>query len=141
MPITNRNLIPGTILELTYEGRERLCVALPGERGELLFRLDDGALYSSVSSAGRAATGHTGCNGWRVWSVRGGEAHLPVEARVRQRGARPPARAQQIRLVPNQARLRPGTRRWFCTPCLRGFVVEGLSAPDACPDGHPRELR
>jgi rubrerythrin len=88
------------------------------------------------------------CNGWRFWSVLGvapGEARPAAAAEPTGKSRKPAtAKAQplfkQVRKVPNQNGLAEGDARWFCSACMKGFVVSGGDTPETCPEGHPREV-
>jgi len=72
MPLENRNLKTGTVLQARYKGRGRTCEVVHTADG-LRYRLDDGREFTSPSSAGKAAMNGVACNGWRFWSVEGTE--------------------------------------------------------------------
>jgi hypothetical protein len=72
MPIQDRNLEPGTVLAARYKGKHRTCEVVQTDDG-LRYQLDNGELFNSPSSAGKAAMGGVACNGWRFWSVAGTE--------------------------------------------------------------------
>src|ERR1700694_3909318 len=72
MPIENRDLAVGTVLTARYKKQDRTCEVVETPDG-VRFRLDDGSVYRSPSSAGKAAMDGTACNGWRFWSVQGNE--------------------------------------------------------------------
>jgi hypothetical protein len=71
MPIENRNLEPGTVLTARYKKQEHTCEVVQTDDG-LRYRLDDGTMHKSPSSAGKAVIGHA-CNGWAWWSLAGTE--------------------------------------------------------------------
>ena len=71
MPIEDRNVEPGTVLVARYKTQDRKCEVVQTEEG-LRYRLDDGTMHKSPSSAGKAVVGHA-CNGWVFWSVAGTE--------------------------------------------------------------------
>jgi hypothetical protein len=69
MPIENRNLDEGTVLEARYKGTVHRCEVVQTEEG-LRYRLEDGGReFTSLSSAGSAVMGGIACNGWRFWSL------------------------------------------------------------------------
>ena len=68
MPIENRDLGPGTKLVATYKKETYRALMVAGEEGKVLYRLEDGRGFKSLSSAGTAITGNA-CNGWRFWSL------------------------------------------------------------------------
>ncbi len=41
--------------------------------------------------------------------------------------------------VPNQKGIGEGQSRWFCRPCMKGFVIQGSGQPEICPEGHRGE--
>jgi hypothetical protein len=71
MPIENRNLEPGTVLTARYKKQEHTCEVVQTDDG-LRYRLDDGTMHKSPSSAGKAVIGHA-CNGWAWWSLASAE--------------------------------------------------------------------
>jgi hypothetical protein len=79
MAITDRNLSVGTKLYARYKGLTYHAEVIEQE-GAMLYRLDDGRTFKSLSAAGTAITGKA-CNGWAFWSVgEGSEASKPVPA-------------------------------------------------------------
>lgn len=77
--IEDRNLKPGTRLVGHYHKVEYRCTVIEGEKGSLLYRLDDEKggpncstlgrrVFKSISAAGSAVMGHA-ANGWRFWSI------------------------------------------------------------------------
>ena len=161
MPISNRNLAHGTTLTATFKKQVYTCTVVSGEDGEPAFRLADGRTFSSPSATGRAITGRVSCDGWKFWSVVGGasaptasvsEPNIAVANNAPNGGEpkteRPPRaksvqRAKlfkQVRKVPNQNGLAEGDARWFCSACMKGFVVSGGATPETCPEGHAREV-
>ena len=72
MAIENRNLEPGTVLTARYKKEERACEVVQTDDG-LRYKLDSGELFTSPSSAGKAAMNGVACNGWVFWSVQGTE--------------------------------------------------------------------
>ena len=72
MAIENRNLEPGTVLTARYKKEERTCEVVQTDDG-LRYKLDSGELFTSPSSAGKAAMAGVACNGWRFWTVQGTE--------------------------------------------------------------------
>jgi hypothetical protein len=71
MPIEDRNVEPGTRLVASYKKQDRTCEVVKTDDG-LRYRLDDGTMHRSPSSAGKAVVGHA-CNGWVFWSLAGTE--------------------------------------------------------------------
>ena len=68
MPVENRKLKPGTRLVATYKKETFHAEVMAGEGGKMLYRLEDGREFNSLSAAGTAITGKA-CNGWAFWSV------------------------------------------------------------------------
>lgn len=147
MPITNRTLQPGTTLTAKFKGSVHQLV-VSGDEENPTFEAPDGKTYKSLSAAGSAVMDGVACNGWRFWSVIGeepGEAKPAATAEPRAK-ARKTAAAKtkplfkQVRKVPNQNGLAEGDTRWFCSACMKGFVVSGGATPETCPEGHAREV-
>ena len=139
MPITDRNLGAGTKLLATYKKQQHIVLVLEDHEGKLGFELDGGTIYKSLSAAGSAVMGGVACNGWRFWTPEGEVKPLsepkPKAAKVKRNGL-----LKQIRKVPNQKGVPEGSTKWFCSACMKGFVAEGTTDPEACPEGHPREV-
>ncbi len=119
MAITNRNLPIGTVLEATFKKVAYRCSVEAGEEGRLQFKLDDGRTFNSPSAAASALMDGKAANGWRFWSVGGGEEDLaasrePAPAKATKPG-RKKATLKQVRKVPNQANAPEGKARWFCS--------------------------
>ena len=38
--------------------------------------------------------------------------------------------------APNQQGVAQGKTRFFCTACMKGFVQDGDTVPEVCPEGH-----
>lgn len=68
MAIKDRNLIAGTELTARYKGFSYSCKVKDGDDG-LVFVLEDGRQFNSLSSAGGAVMNGKAVNGWRFWSV------------------------------------------------------------------------
>jgi hypothetical protein len=70
MPITNRNLEPGTRLIANFKKQIYHALVVAGPEGKVLYQLVpyDGKEFRSPSSLGTAVTGKS-CNGWTFWSV------------------------------------------------------------------------
>lgn len=88
MTISDRKLEPGTRLFAKYKGEEHTAEVIAGKEGHSRYRLADGWVFRSPSSAGKAVMGGKACNGWRFWTVAGAK---PVKATVAG-GGLPPAR-------------------------------------------------
>ena len=130
--IENRNLTAGTRLVANYKKQTCVCTVEAGEDGKLAFVLEDGKKYRSPSSAGSAVMGGVACNGWRFWTVEGGEqpASEPQPAK--------PAKAKKdfklFKRLPGTG-LEEGQQRWWCHACQKSFVTTETE-PQVCPEGH-----
>ncbi len=138
MPIENRNLKVGTRLVATYKKQAYVCTVEKAEEGDgVVFVLEDGKRYKSPSSAGSAVMGGKAVNGWRFWSVEGTE---PAAKETKEEGEKPKSRSSKAKKVlyrnPNQQGMAEGKSRWFCTACMKGFVVDEGETPEVCPEGH-----
>ena len=135
MAIEDRNLKLGTRLVANYRKQAHACMVEKTEEGDgVLFVLEDGRKFKSLSSAASAVMGGKAVNGWRFWSVEG------TESKARGGGEKPEAQAatakRLVYRVPNQKGIAEGQSRWFCRACMKGFVVEGDQQPEVCPEGH-----
>ena len=135
MAIEDRNLKLGTRLVANYRKQAHACMVEKTEEGDgVLFVLEDGRKFKSLSSAARAVMGGKAVSGWRFWSVQG------RESKARGGGEKPEAQAatakRLVYRVPNQKGIAEGQSRWFCRACMKGFVIEGDRQPEACPAGH-----
>jgi len=140
MTIEQRELAPGTKLVGTYKRMQHVCEVIESEEGKRRYRLEDGRLFSSPSSAAKAVMGGISANGWRFWSVAGAES---VSSEAAPAGRSPlvkRTRVAQIRKQPNQKGVEVGTVKWFCSACMASFLVAGTEKPGACLEGHPREV-
>jgi len=143
MTIENRILAPGTKLVGTYKKTAYVCEVVTTPEGEVHFQLEDGRLFTSPSAAGKAVMNGVACNGWRFWSLEGAVSDVaPKAASAVQAEENPKARklVRQIRKLPNQRGVPEGETRWFCSGCMKGFLVPVGQEPDACPEGHPSEV-
>ena len=132
MALENRNLEAGTRLVARYKGQTYSAEVVQTEEG-LRYRLEDGKEFKSPSSAGSAVMGGVACNGWRFWSLAPtGETPAPA-AEPAKKGK---AKFRTIKKVPNQQGLEEGQVRYWCSACIKSFVVEGVEEPEACPEGH-----
>jgi hypothetical protein len=143
MAIENRDLTAGTKLVARYRGQEHSVLVVGDQETGLGFELDNGRIYKSLSSAGKAVMNGVSCNGWRFWSragdgaTEGGEVAAPAHAT---KGNPTPKAVRQISKIPNQKGVPEGQTKWFCSACQTSFLVDGKDAPDACPEGHTREI-
>jgi hypothetical protein len=142
MAIENRDLAAGTKLVARYRGAEHSVLVVGDTETGLGFELDNGTIYKSLSSAGKAVMNGVACNGWRFWS-RAGEAVTETAEEVAPAHgakAKPTTKTvRQIRKLPNQKGVPEGQVKWFCSACQRSFLIDGKDAPAACPEGHPLE--
>jgi hypothetical protein len=127
MPISDRNLEPGTKLVVRYKKEEHTAEVVRTEEG-LRYRLADGREFKSPSSAGSAITGGA-CNGWRFWSIAGSEEAKP----------NPKARKKTKASHGNGLIERMDDGRYFCNACADGFEAPKGVEPQGCPKGHKPE--
>jgi hypothetical protein len=59
----------GTRLVARYKGEEHVAEVMDGTDGKPRYRLADGRVFTSPSSAGKAITGRASCDGWKFWTV------------------------------------------------------------------------
>jgi hypothetical protein len=142
MTIENRELAPGTKLAGTYKKTTYICEVVTTADGETRFQLDDGRLFSSPSSAARAVMNGISANGWRFWSVAGEGGRVAPPPATERESRRKPTTAKrrlQIKKLPNQRGVEEGQVRWFCSACMKSFLVPQGEQPASCPEGHPAE--
>jgi hypothetical protein len=132
MALENRNLEAGTRLVARYKGQTYSAEVVQTEEG-LRYRLEDGRDFKSPSSAGSAVMGGTACNGWRFWSLEGQE---PAWKEPKGKGKAKGSKFRVIKKVANQQGLEEGQVRYWCSACMKSFVVEDGQEPEACPEGH-----
>ncbi len=140
MPLDKQELAPGTRLVGTYKKAQRVCEVVETSEGAKRYRLEDGTLFKSPSSAAKAVMGGISANGWRFWSLEGAE---PERKATADRPAKP-ARSKllrQIKKLPNQKGAAEGETKWFCSACMASFSTATGGEPEACPEGHPREVQ
>ncbi len=165
MPIENRNLEPGTKLMATYKKETYPAEVIAGEEGKVMYRLENGREFKSLSAAGTSITGNA-CNGWAFWSLDAGAAQTaestnPLEATTSEadcstaEGHDPPedseseptylsagqefaepAGTSSFRRVPNQKGVDEGQVRLYCDSCHNSFIVPADRHPETCPMGH-----
>ena len=136
MAIEDRSLTVGTRLVASYRKQAHVCMVEKAEEGEgILFVLEDGRKFKSLSSAASALMGGKAVNGWRFWSVQGTK---PQAGQGREKPETQTAKSKRlVYRVPNQKGIAGGQSRWFCRACMKGFVVEdGDGQPETCPEGH-----
>ncbi len=120
MPITDRNLKPGTRLTAKYKKKVYAAEVIGGKDGQVRFRLADGREFASPSAAGKAVMGGVACNGWRFWSLVNGDG--PTDAPRAHTGANsasqaspsptaPPPPPQRPNVHPQGRRAAPGSPR------------------------------
>jgi hypothetical protein len=73
MPLENRDLEVGTRLVGRYRKQEHFAEVVAAEDGSVRYKLSDGREFKSLSAAGSAVMGGQSCNGWRFWSLAGGD--------------------------------------------------------------------
>ena len=96
MSIEDRNLKPGTTLVARYKKQEHRAEVVEGEKGNVLYKLEDGREFTSPSAAGSAVMGGVACNGWRFWSVEGAEEPKATKAKPKAKAkAEPKAKAEE----------------------------------------------
>jgi len=140
MTVENRILPPGTRLMGTHKKTTYLCEVVQTPEGETRFQLEDGQRFTSPSSAGKAVMNGVSCNGWRFWSLAGEDRATTVHVLPAERLAKVTTatrKARQIKKLPNQKGVPEGETRWFCSACMKGFLLPAGQNPAACPDGHP----
>ena len=143
MPITDRNLTPGTILSASYKKQVYTCTLVETEEGPR-YELESGKRFKSPSAAGSAVMNGTACNGWAFWRLQGDEANAPVrEPKVKAVKAAKAAPAAtktmlQVKKLRKQDGAPEGETRWYCSACQDGFLFPKNTTPAACPEGHPR---
>lgn len=149
MVVENRNLAVGTVLTVTYKKAKHRCLVVKTDKG-LGFELASGEIYASPSSAGKAITGRVSCDGWKFWSVADGtppidppsetaDAKIPDSPASRPSSAAGRKMLRNIRKMPNQKGVPEGSTKFWCSACMKGFLVEGTATPETCSEGHPKE--
>lgn len=150
MVVENRNLAVGTVLTVTYKKAQHRCLVVKTDKG-LGFELASGEIYASPSSAGKAITGRISCDGWKFWSVADGTPPSALSAPdaasedIDDRPSKPstgsgPKLLRNIRKMPNQKGVPEGSTKFWCSACMKGFVIESNDTPDSCPEGHAKEM-
>jgi hypothetical protein len=134
MAIENRNLEPGTRLVANYKKQPYVCT-VEKEGDGLVYVLEDGSKHKSPSSAGMKVMGGKAVNGWKFWSLEGEEKPAPA-SEAPARTPKPKKVKKVIYKAPNQQGLGQGKTRFFCTACMKGFVHDGDSVPEVCPEDH-----
>jgi hypothetical protein len=132
----------------SYKKASHRCEVVATDEG-LRFKLADGKLFKSPSSAGRGVTGRVSCDGWKFWSLDGEAPEKPASeptpiATIASTAKAKPANGaakmvRQIKKLPNQKGVPEGSVKWFCSACMKSFLNDGQNAPQTCPEGHARE--
>jgi hypothetical protein len=139
MAIENRNLKAGTRLVANYKKQTYVCSVEAAKGGEgVAYVLEDGSRHKSPSAAAMKVMGGKAVNGWRFWSLEG-EEPAPTAADRPEKPAKEPKPKKSRKLIyrsPNQQRVAEGKTRWFCTACMKSFVVDGSQEPQVCAEGH-----
>lgn len=142
MAIENRNLEAGTVLAGRYLGARYECVVLESE-GVKAYSLEDETIHKSPSAAASRVMGGKAVNGWRFWSLAGEVEEKPARQAktptATKTATAPGKLTKVIKHVPNQKGVAEGWKKWWCSACMKAFVVEGLDSPGACPEGHAAE--
>ena len=135
MAIEDRNLAAGTRLEATYKKVRYICTVEAEADGKPAYVLEDGKRFKSPSSAASAVMGGSAANGWRFWTVEG-EEPTAAEAKPAKAKAKGEKAKKLIYRIPNQQGVGEGKSRFWCTACMKSFVIDGSETPEACPEGH-----
>jgi hypothetical protein len=83
-------------------------------------------------------------HGWRFWSLAAEDAATsdhaspPVPAGPKTGVTKP---RLQIKRVANQRGVEEGRVRWFCSGCMKSFLLPTGQEPAACPEGHPWQVQ
>jgi hypothetical protein len=148
MTIENRDLPVGTKLVGTHKKTTYICEVVATPEGETRFQLEDGRVFKSPSSAAKAVMNGISANGWRFWSLVGGERNMesrgktPTERPAANATPKPKAvkRVQQIKKLRIQKEAPEGQTHWFCSACQKGFFRPTGEEPANCDEGHPWEV-
>jgi len=110
MALEQRELAAGTKLVGTYKKTAYVCEVVTTPEGETRYRLEDGKLFKSPSSAAKAVMGGISANGWRFWSLEGTQSEHPAKAEPPQarakagKGLRPEGHPHEVRACASAAR-------------------------------------
>lgn len=144
MAIENRELEAGTKLIAKYKKEEHRAEVAAGEEGKVKYRLADGRVFKSPSSAGTAITGKA-CNGWAFWSVETIDARIQPLEQENSEGSGEESEGTEIpeqtaaagfRRVPNQRGVEEGQVRLYCDACQKSFTAPTGESAETCPEGH-----
>jgi rubrerythrin len=138
MPIENRNLEPGTRLVAHYKKTRYVCtVEASEEEGAVAFVLENGSRHTSPSAAGSKVMGGKAVNGWRFWSVEGDEPPAKeTEAKPEKKARGSRKKSTKVIFKTSRQDVARGKSSWFCSACMKSFVVDGEDEPQQCPEGH-----
>ena len=141
MVIEKTELAAGLVLTGRYKGQEHKVLVL-GNEADLSFELDGATVYKSLSSAAKAAMGggSASANGWRFFSIAGGEPAREAPERKSKAKATGSRTVTQIKKRRKQEGCSVAEVAWFCSACMEGFCVPCGETPEVCPKGHPREV-
>ena len=138
MTIEKDQLAGGLVLTGRYKGQESKVLVLGDEAAGFGVELDGVTVYKSLSSAAKAAMGGGSVNGWRFFSIAGSEPSTqPVPEKAKAASARS---LVQIKKRRKQEGCPEGEVAYFCSACMASFCLPKGEAPEACPQGHPREV-
>ncbi|HVA19068.1 MAG TPA: hypothetical protein VMU55_02720 [Solirubrobacteraceae bacterium] len=140
MTIEKDQLAGGLVLTGRYKGQEYKVLVLGDEAAGFGFELDGAIVYKSLSSAAKAAMGGGSVNGWRFFSIAGSEPSarpVPDKAKGKAVNARS---LVQIKKRRKQDGCTDGEVAYFCSACMASFCLPKGETPEACPQGHPREV-
>ncbi len=137
MAIENRDLPVGTRLVANYKKTRYVCTVEAGEEGEgLAFVLEDGSRHKSPSAAGSKVMGGKAVNGWRFWSLEGDEPAPIQEAKPEKKARGSRKKSTKVIFKTPRQEVAEGKWSWFCSACMKSFVVEDEEEPQQCPEGH-----
>lgn len=139
MTIENRNLEAGTILAARYKGKRYECTVLESE-GMKAYSLQDNSIHRSPSAAASKIMGGASVNGWRFWSLASELGEKPAKETKPAPTSIATKMVKVIRKMPNQKGVAEGSTKFWCSGCMKAFVAETTLVPEACPEGHAREM-
>ncbi len=138
MAMENRKLAVGTKLWANYKKQRHVCSVEAGEEeGSLVYVLADGTKHKSPSAAGSKVMGGKAVNGWRFWTVEGGEPAATEKPKAEKKSKDGKKKSQKTFFkTPSQANAQEGKTSYFCSACMKAFVHDSTDEPEACPEGH-----